>query len=93
LKGLIILCLGLLMALSSCSDCNDVGFIYSITLEGDGLQEFYTVRSLTTDTLNRRTEVLSDTAIALTITASLENKIENLEQFVFHLFARDTVSE
>jgi len=93
MKGPIIFCLGLLMALSSCLDCNDVGFIYTITLEGEGLQEFYTVRSLTGDTLNRRTQIHSDTAVAVTVPASLEDEIENLEQFVFHLFARDTVFE
>ncbi|MGB6034748.1 MAG: hypothetical protein WBG42_00670 [Cryomorphaceae bacterium] len=78
----------------SYEDCNDILKIHGVRLEGENLQEVYTVRLSSNDTINRSTEFTTDTLWVPTIGDRYEGELQgSSETFRFHLFAQDSIVE
>jgi hypothetical protein len=92
-KVLKICAIGLFICLFiSCNDCDDIGIVHGVRIEGQNLQEFFTVRLETGDTINHFREISSDTLWALTIGGRYEEELrDGVENFRFHIRAQDTL--
>ena len=83
----------LMIILFSCDEgCDDVFKSYGVRVEGQGIQEVYTVRTATNDTINRMTEVTQDTSVFMVAGDDLEGQLGSEgEPFIFHIKAQDSL--
>jgi len=73
-------------------DCNDIYRIHTVEVRADSLQEAYTVRTQTADTLNRYTEIAGDTNRFMLVGDEFQDRLsENGEPFLFHLRTPDSL--
>ena len=90
----ILLYLFLLSLFSSCAtECDDILLMHGVWLEGQELQEFYTVRRLNNDTINRSGDQGVDSTWATTIGSLYEGQLQGNERFTLHINSRDSVSQ
>ena len=82
-----------LFLLFSCDEeCDDVFKSYGVRVEGQNIQEVYTVRTETSDTLNRMVDVAQDTSVFMVAGDELEGQLGSSEElFVFHIKAQDSL--
>lgn len=79
--------------LISCEeDCDDVYRIHSVEVRAESLQEAYTVRTRTDDTLYRYTEIEGDTNTFIVAGDEFEDRLsQSGESFLFHLRTSDSL--
>jgi hypothetical protein len=83
----------MIASLSACKEnCDDVFRIHTVEVRGDGMQEAYTVRTFTGDTINRTSEVASDTTIYQIAGDEFQGNLrDGGENFLFHVVTNDSL--
>jgi len=73
-------------------DCDDVYRIHSVEVRSENIQEVYTVRTQTDDTINRYSENLADTSVFMVAGDEFQDRLtDGGETFLFHLRTPDSL--